>query len=138
MTGELVKRLEAKQINPTAMRLLVLEFLARQRAAITLIDLENGLDHSDRVTIYRTLKTFEEKGMVHRIDDGTGAAKYALCPEECGTQHHHDLHIHFYCTTCKETTCLPSVGIPDVRLPESFRLSEISLVAKGTCDKCAR
>lgn len=137
MIKGLEKQLLAKDIKPTAMRLIVLEFLRRQHAAITLIDLETGLDHSDRITIYRTLKTFEEKGMVHRIEDGTGATKYALCPEACDPGHHHDLHIHFYCMDCKETTCLPGIEIPAVQLPARYVLQEINLVAKGTCNKCA-
>lgn len=127
----------ARKIKPTAMRLVVLGFLHRQHAAVTLIDLENGLDRSDRVTIYRTLKTFEEKGIVHRVDDGSGAAKYALCPDACDAGHHHDLHIHFYCIACKETTCLPGFEIPELRLPERYTMQEINLVAKGTCNKCA-
>lgn len=134
---ELETELYKKQITPTPMRLLVLDFLRRQRAAITLVDLENGLDHSDRVTIYRTLKTFGEKGVVHTIDDGTGAKKYALCPDACDTDHHHDMHIHFYCLSCKETTCLPGAAWPALQLPEAYVVQDINLVARGTCARCA-
>ena len=33
----------------------------------------------DRVTIYRTLKTFVEKGIIHKVLDDEGGTKYALC-----------------------------------------------------------
>ena len=69
--------LQQKQVRPTAMRLLVLGYLLKQAAAISLNDLETYFHRSDRITLYRTLKTFEEKGLVHKIDDGTGSVKYA-------------------------------------------------------------
>jgi len=125
-----------KNINPTAMRILVLGFLLNRNAAISLSDIEKGLYPADRITIYRTLKTFEEKGLTHIIDDGTGSPKYALCADECNTNEHHDLHVHFFCNSCKETFCLPNSKIPDVTLPDDFVCVEMNLVVKGVCAKC--
>lgn len=136
MTIDIENKLKVKDINPTAMRLLVLEFLTRQNAAISLNDLERGMAPSDRITLYRTLKTFEEKGLVHSIEDGTGATKYALCEEDCDGENHHDLHVHFYCNTCKETFCLPNTKIPDISLPINFFRQEMNLIIKGVCDQC--
>lgn len=130
------QRLMDKNINPTAMRILVLNFLLKQNTAISLRDIEKGMEPADRITIYRTLKTFEEKGLIHTIDDGTGAPKYALCAEDCDSNEHHDLHVHFYCNTCKETFCLPNSKIPDVTLPDGFVTFEMNLIVKGICDKC--
>lgn len=127
----------AKQISPTAMRLLVLEFLLKQKNAVSLNDVEAGLHRSDRVTIFRTLKTFEEKGLVHNIKDGNEAMKYAICESDCEAGTHYDGHLHFYCTKCKELFCLPKLKVPDISLPANFQLHEISLVAKGICDKCS-
>lgn len=130
------QKLNDKNINPTAMRILVLDLLLKQHSAISLSDIEKGLEPADRTTIYRTLKTFEENGLTHAIDDGTGSPKYALCAEECDAHEHHDLHVHFYCTTCRETYCLPDSKIPEVSLPVGFIPIEMDLVVKGVCDKC--
>ena len=130
------QRLTDKHINPTAMRLLVLEVLLNQTSAMSLSDIEKSLEPADRITIYRTLKTFEEKGLIHSIDDGTGSPKYALCIENCDSNHHHDLHVHFYCTTCKETFCLPDSKIPELSLPVGFSATEMNLVVKGVCITC--
>lgn len=127
--------LAGKQIGPTAMRLLTLDFLLGQEAAVSLSDIENAFDHSDRVTLYRTLKTFEKKGLVHSIADGT-TTRYALCDESCREGHHADSHLHFYCTSCGETSCLPGVSVPSVNVPPGFRLQEVNLLAKGICRKC--
>lgn len=134
ITGQ---KLIDKNINPTAMRLLVLDLLLQQASAISLSDIEKALLPADRITIYRTIKTFEEKGLVHPIDDGTGSPKYALCKDECGADEHHDMHVHFYCITCKETFCLPDSKIPGITLPSKFNPLEMNLLVKGICDQCA-
>ena len=135
---EVIERiLIEKDISPTAMRILVLEYLQKQSAAISLQDLERDFQHSDRITLYRTLKTFEEKGLIHSINDGTDATKYALCAEACKAGDHFDLHLHFYCFSCKQTYCLPKHKVPRVSVPDNFQLKELNLVAKGICDKCS-
>ncbi|MHB1177868.1 MAG: Fur family transcriptional regulator [Daejeonella sp.] len=136
MKAEVENILISKQISPTANRMLVLDYILDQRTAISLSDIERGLAHSDRVTVYRTLKTFEDKGLVHSIEDGTGIPKYALCAEHCDAEGHQDLHLHFYCSICKETFCLPKTRIPKVSLPDKFRANEVDLIIKGLCDKC--
>jgi len=47
-----------RNIKPTAMRELVLRVLLESKSAINLSDLEDEFDHADRITLYRTLKTF--------------------------------------------------------------------------------
>lgn len=126
----------AKQITPTVMRLLVLGVLQQHAAALSLADVEQLLQPVDRITVHRTLKTFTEKGLVHRIEDGSGAAKYALCEPTCTPELHQDLHVHFFCTKCLETSCLPTVAVPAIALPGAYRVQETSLVMKGLCPRC--
>lgn len=83
MKKETDTKLLQKNIKPTAMRELVLKVLSEQSAAISLADLEQKFEKVDKVTLYRTLKTFEENKLIHSIDDGTGSVKYALCKETC-------------------------------------------------------
>lgn len=138
MSKEIENMLIAKQITPTPIREMVLEFILKQTTAVSLTDLENAFEHTDRTTLYRTLKTFEEQGMIHNIKGGTEATKYALCEAECKPGAHYDRHIHFYCTNCKELLCLPKKDLPEIKLPDNFQLHEISFVARGICDKCSQ
>jgi Fur family ferric uptake transcriptional regulator len=131
-------KLTDKKINPTAMRILVLESLLKQNYAASLTDIEKSLQPADRITIYRTLKTFTEKGLIHVIDDGTGSPKYAMCAAGCDEGQHHDLHVHFNCIVCKETFCLPNSKIPEVSLPNDFTSTEMNLVVKGICKQCKK
>ena len=137
MIKTLEDKLQKNKVRPTAMRLLVLQSLYGQEAAISLSDLEKVFERSDRVTLFRTLKTFQENGLVHSIDDGTGAPKYALCEEGCKCDIERDLHVHFHCKVCSETFCLPKYKIPEIELPEKFTPEEANLVMKGTCAKCS-
>ena len=61
MSTPLESMLLSKDISPTPMRLLVLEYILNNNSAISLKDLEKTFEYSDRSTLYRTLKTFEEK-----------------------------------------------------------------------------
>lgn len=129
-------KLTSRNIKPTAMRELVLDILTEQKMAISLSDLEQKFHKSDRVTLYRTLKTFEENKLIHSIDDGTGAVKYALCKESCQC-HPEDLHVHFFCLKCQHTFCLSDIPIPSINLPVNFSMENINMVVKGVCSNCS-
>lgn len=128
-------RLEQRNIRPTAVRVLVLRYLLEKGTSTSLVDLEQHFELSDKSTLFRTLKTFQEKGLVHTIDDGTGILKYAMCFEdcECALQ---DQHMHFHCVKCKDTFCLPNSGLPTVSLPKHFSIQQVNFVVKGRCSNC--
>lgn len=128
--------LKKGNIRPTAVRSLVYKFLLENDAAKGLSDIENHFVKSDRTTLYRTIKTFEDKGIVHQIDDGTGTAKYALCEEGCNCEIETDLHLHFHCNACDKTICLTDHKIPEINLPTGYTAENANLVIKGICDKC--
>ncbi|KAB7529115.1 transcriptional repressor [Flagellimonas olearia] len=134
---EIESILENKLVRPTAMRMLVYQYFMGQDAAVSLTHVENAFEKADRTTLYRTLKVFEEKGVVHQIDDGTGTKKYALCEPGCNCELEQDLHLHFHCDRCNETVCLTEHKIPHINLPEGFVAEDANVVLKGLCDKCS-
>jgi Fur family ferric uptake transcriptional regulator len=134
---EIEEKLESKGIRPTAMRILIYKYMAEKEVAVALTDIENTFVKADRTTLYRTLKTFEEKGIVHQIDDGTGTSKYALCEIGCSCELDQDLHLHFHCTNCDETVCLTEHKIPHINLPDGYLAENANLVIKGICEKCS-
>lgn len=133
--AEILEKLSYRNIKPTAMRILVLRFLMGQAYAVSLTDLEMLFDHADRVTLYRTLKTFEKHQLIHHIDDGTGIVKYALCEDRCDCTPE-ELHTHFHCSRCQKTFCLLNSHIQDLAIPKNFKIQEINVVIKGICEKC--
>lgn len=133
---KIVKKLESRGIRPTAMRLITYKRLAQLNVAVSLGELEKHFERSERSTLFRTMKTFEENAIVHQIEDGTGVIKYALCEEDCECEVGYDLHLHFHCNSCGETVCLTDHKIPQINLPEGYVAEDINLVAKGVCGKC--
>ncbi|HDZ05734.1 hypothetical protein LCGC14_0280570 [marine sediment metagenome] len=130
--------LENNYVKPTAMRLLVLQFLIGKKVAVSLSNIEAYFDNSDRTTLYRTLKTFVENNIAHQIDDGTGITKYAMCEENCHCEMDTDLHLHFHCNNCYETVCMTEHKIPHINLPDGFNAENVNMVVKGICEKCNR
>src|SRR5690606_23460259 len=118
--AETEKFLEDNRVRPTAMRILLYKIMGLKKVAVALTDIENAFTKADRTTLYRTLKTCEEKGIVHQIDDGTGISKYALCEVGCNCEMEQDLHLHFHCSNCNETVCLTQHKIPHINLPEGY------------------
>lgn len=126
------------QLRTTACRESVLETFQTRQSALSHGDLEAALKdkHFDRVTIYRTLKTFLEKGIIHKIPDDEGL-RYALCRENCVDDDHHHDHVHFKCNECGETNCLEDLLVPAVKLPEGYQAQEVNLLIQGLCEKCS-
>lgn len=136
MDKKLEHHLERRKIKPTAMRLVVLDFILNNNHAVSLKDLEAGLESTDRITLFRTLKTFEDHKVIHSIDDGSGSVKYAMCIDSCECDYPQDIHVHFHCKICNETQCLPKVKIPPIHLPGDYAPEEANVVVKGICNKC--
>jgi len=90
----------------------------------------------DRVTVYRTLQTFVDKGIIHQIPTTDNSVLYALCKHNCEQGHHHDNHVHFICTHCDKTICLDDVTVPEVKLPKGFKPIQSAMVVSGICDEC--
>lgn len=124
-------------LRVTETRQDILNQFLNKSAAISQSDIEGNLTGGiDRVTVYRTLKTFVEKGIIHKILDDNGGVKYALCKSECQDGHHQHDHLHFKCLTCQETICLESHIIPEFSLPEGYKKSEVNILVQGVCPNC--
>ena len=121
--------------TPTRQEILLL-FLKKEYA-LSHGDIENEISNSlDRVTVYRTLKTFLDKGLIHKVLDDQGSLKYALCKDACTeTGHHHD-HVHFKCLKCGQTNCL-QIEVPLVKLPKGYKPKEVNLLIQGICEHCS-
>jgi len=130
--------LEGHGLRNTPVRRALLQILSDRSHAISHAELEQHMDGSvDRVTLYRTLNTFEEKGILHKVLDREGTARFALCHDTCSSHHHVDEHLHFHCLQCARVFCLHVAQFPDVSLPPQFQVRQIQLSAEGICPECA-
>jgi Fur family transcriptional regulator, ferric uptake regulator len=124
------------QLRSTPTRQDILHLFLNKGYALSHSDIEKEVNSSsDRVTVYRTLKTFLDRGLIHKVLDDEGGLKYALCNDACSTARHRHEHVHFKCTKCGQTSCL-DVEIPTVRLPKGYKAREVNLLIQGICDDC--
>jgi len=129
--------LRRNQLSLTGSRKKILELFLTNDGALAHGDIEKKTGEKfDRVTVYRTLQSFLEKGIIHTIPTADNSIRYALCHDNCSEGHHHDNHVHFLCSACGKTTCLADVTIPEVKLPEGFRPEEFQMVVTGVCKEC--
>jgi Fur family transcriptional regulator, ferric uptake regulator len=125
------------RLRSTTSRAAILELFIHNDHALSYSDIEKEVAAAfDRVTVYRTLKTFLDKGVVHKVLDDGGSLKYALCNDHCTTSEHHHDHVHFKCIKCGQTNCLDEVEVPHIKLPQGFRATEVNLLIQGHCSKC--
>ncbi len=105
--------------------------------ALSQPDLEKALGELyDRVTIYRTLTLYLEKGILHKVLDDSGAMKYALCPDACHSHDHRHDHVHFKCLRCGNTSCIEDLEVPRLVLPNGYTLTEANFLLSGVCKSC--
>lgn len=125
------------RLRSTPTRQEILHLFLEKDYALSHSDIENEIaDDLDRVTVYRTLKTFSDKGLIHKVPDDGGSVKYARCTEACSVAGHRDEHVHFKCIRCGQTNCL-KVEIPSIKLPKGYTIKDVNFLIQGTCQNCS-
>lgn len=132
------KILSLKKIRPTQARREILKLLYKEACPLTaseLISLQKGKT-VDRVTIYRTLYTLAESGLVHQVQGLDGAWRFcAHPPAKHGCPGNHP---HFLCRECGSMRCLTEQKLPWVEVPADVEVKGKQLVVYGFCSSCAR
>ena len=138
MKNEVAEILKRNQLSVTDSRRKILDLFRQSSGALAHADIETKTgEHFDRVTIYRTLQTFVEKGIIHTIPTIDNSVLYALCKDQCTQGHHHDNHVHFICDDCGTAYCLENISTPEVKLPPGFKQTQTDVLVSGICDKCS-
>jgi Fur family ferric uptake transcriptional regulator len=133
---EILKR---NGLSVTDSRKRILELFLDSEGALAHADIEKNTDAAfDRVTVYRTLQTFVDKGIIHQIPTTDNSILYALCKHKCEEGNHHDNHVHFICESCEKTTCLDDVIVPAVKLPKGFMPEHSAMIVTGICIDCKK
>lgn len=135
-SAQAVSLLKKHGMSVTQSRVGILEAFLQVGSALEHADLEKRMGTADRVTIYRTLQSFVDKGLLHVVPTTDNSIRYALCKANCAEGHHHDNHVHFACNTCNVTYCLDDVVQPIISLPPGFKAAQTDLVVKGICNMC--
>lgn len=142
--------LHGQGLRVTAVRVAVLKLLKESQSALEANEVWARLQSdggeasaADRVTVYRTLNSFVEVGMAHRIDPGDRVFRFALTDHSrCnGKQHDHD-HPHMLCNECAGLYCMQDAEVvvrarPGAKLSRSPEIRQEDVTLRGVCDECA-
>jgi len=86
-----------------------------------------------RATVYRTLETLAERGLVVRVSHPGAAVRYDI-----KVHRHH----HLVCELCGSITDFDNETLDGVELPDltraGFQAHDFSVHVRGVCKDCAR
>lgn len=131
------EELKKAHIAVTSARLATMELFENHD---TPIDAQHVIDHLqkklgiDRVTGFRILNSFTEKGLLRKVDFGDGKGRYELATEE---DHH-----HLICENCGKIEAIPDTVIPEmekkIEKTHNFLIKRHSLEFFGLCSDCQK
>lgn len=133
--SELKQVLKRHNLRITDCRIDVLDFFIKKKKALSFKDLEDQFGEYDRVTLYRTLHSFTDNGVLHKIPDDSGFATYGLCHHTCDADEHHHNHVHFKCDACGTIECLDE-HLPEIKVP-GYQIREANVILNGVCQVCS-
>jgi len=136
--GGLKEILKKHNLKYTENRKVILEQFVCKNYALSYSEIDSLIQKKlDKVTVYRTLKSFEENGIIHQVIDGSNQIKYALCNSaSCSSNHQNDAHIHFKCDHCEKTYCLNDIPTPELVLPKGYSIAKQNVFVQGRCHNC--
>lgn len=132
--------LSQKDLKVTKVRLLVLNILLQNRAAMSHAEISKiiGEENIDKVTLYRTLNAFVEKGLAHKVATEDRNWLYAVYEENHETHTSED-HAHFVCDECEKIYCFPvdqtSFEITTQK-KQGFKIRSREVRLHGLCPIC--
>lgn len=135
--GDFRKLISCHGFRATAIRLALLEIIGAARGVMTASEILEELRQQrkvDKVTVYRILEEFSQRGIIRKLSIGGRACYYELACE------HHPAHPHFQCQSCGEVQCLEPMSLeriwPQLKGPLGNLAEEIDIRVQGICHKC--
>lgn len=123
-----------KHSRRTQSKKAISDLFEQSSVALSHADIESELDGlCNRVTIYRVLDRLVDEGVIHKLMDVDGVAKYMACIDCLDDHSHH--HLHFSCQSCGQVSCLHHV-VPSFKLPSGYVAVEANFTVSGTCANC--
>lgn len=131
---KLTEMLQAKGIRPSAQRIAVLSAVVNGRMHPAAEDIYSSLSklfHSlSRTTVYNSLKTLTEAGLLRELEIESGCSRYdmALQPD----------HSHFICRRCSRIYDMPMPeGMSKIMAPQ-FGIDSVEVTLRGLCPECMK
>ena len=129
--------LQKAGISKTSQRLAVLDILLKATTPLSVNTIRQSLETKariDKVTVYRILTLFRQRGIIREIASAGGANYFEMATLE------NPLHPHFSCRNCGTFTCLaplPFTQAPELILSkDDYSIDHIEINISGLCACC--
>jgi Fur family ferric uptake transcriptional regulator len=129
--------LQKAGISKTSQRLAVLDILLKATTPLSVNTIRKTLEtkaNIDKVTVYRILTLFRQRGIIREIASAGGANYFEIATLE------NPLHPHFSCRNCGAFTCLaplPFTQAPELILSkDDYSIDHIEINISGLCACC--
>ena len=129
--------LQKAGISKTSQRLAVLDILFKATTPLSVNAIRQALEtkaNIDKVTVYRILSLFRQRGIIREIASAGGANYFEMATLE------NPLHPHFSCRNCGAFTCLAPLSFtqaPELILPkDDYSIDHIEINISGLCACC--
>lgn len=132
---KLKNTLRDRGLRATPKRLEMLTLIANYGSAIPYATIQKNFKNYDRVTLYRTIKTLVDSGIIHKASVNSDDIYYAMCKHHCSQSGHHHRHVHFKCTSCLKVSCLDVVAPVKIDIPKVV-IQQVDIEVSGLCEKC--
>ena len=127
--------LQKRKLKATPTRVNLLSKMVGHGSAMSHSAIQKKMNPIDRVTLYRTIETLKEKGIIHKVFQENNETYYAICGNSCDEHNHHHEHIHFKCLSCNTITSEDLLTNVNIALP-NYLIQKVSINIEGTCKKC--
>jgi Fe2+ or Zn2+ uptake regulation protein len=135
----IIHLLKENSINKTAPRVAVMQVLMLSETMLCLSDILKRLNYAyGRVTVYRALRAFCRKQLIHKMVDLQNTAYYRFnnIPEHTSLKEINNGEIYFKCENCGGITILKA-NKKKYPLPNGFIQTATNFLIAGYCDHCA-
>ncbi|MFW5657021.1 MAG: Fur family transcriptional regulator [Bacteroidota bacterium] len=124
--------LGSHKLSRTPIRKAILELMMEASTALSEKEIQEKLACScDRSTVYRSLRTFLDKGIIHEVTIDS-IVRFALPNGKIKNE----AHAHFKCEVCDAVICLEHITMETIRLPKGYMPRNHNVLITGVCRDC--
>lgn len=129
---ELAEMMHKAGIRPSAQRIAVFSVVANTRCHPSAEEVYTMLCERfpslSRTTVYNSLHTLTEAGLLRELEIETGNMRYDLAPQP--------RHSHFICRKCGRIFDMGMPSLIEKEASEGFEVEDIDVYFKGLCPQC--
>jgi len=134
----IIATLKSLGINITRCRIDVFKMFYHHNKALPTSFINKYFSGSiHRISVYRALKTFIQKGILLRIPGKDGEINYIFCHnKKNGTVTDKTQVAYFLCTSCEQMIMLSDPIFQRFKLPGNIKVNHCYFFMEGVCKSC--